>query len=83
MPPTPQNFWRCAHHTSAIENFFSTRQTCEWGCHTTELRWYHSGESPMPKSWAEPRGTALADKVFGDRFEPYLATQTRFGKGPC
>jgi len=24
---------------------------CEWGCHTQELRWYHHGMHPLPKSW--------------------------------
>ena len=46
-----QNFWRCEHHPSALANFFNGPATCEWCCHTQELRWYHGGESPMPKSW--------------------------------
>lgn len=41
-----QFFWRCAHHPSAIENFFEKRTTCEWGCHTQELKWYHHGMHP-------------------------------------
>jgi len=44
LPP----YWRCAHYPSAIENFFSTRRTCEWGCHTTTLEWHHSGVNPQP-----------------------------------
>lgn len=46
-----QGYWRCAHHLSAIDNFFDRRYSCEWGCHKTTLEWYHCGVHPMPKSW--------------------------------
>jgi hypothetical protein len=49
-----QRYWRCAHYPSALENFQSTRQTCEWDCHTQKLEWWHGGEHPMPKSWGTP-----------------------------
>jgi hypothetical protein len=49
-----QNFWRCEHHSSALENFFNSTTVCEWCRHTQELRWNHGGESPMPKSWSLP-----------------------------
>jgi hypothetical protein len=61
--PAFQKYWRCAHYPSAMTNFFSTRQTCEWDCHTTELQWHHSGFNPMPKSWGTP--AQVADKIFG------------------
>lgn len=56
--PTVQHYWRCAHHPSAIENFFAKPQLlgCEWDCQTQSLRWYHNGEHPMPKSWGTPHG---------------------------
>ena len=50
-----QIFWRCAHHTSAMENFFEKRATCEWDCHCQPLRWFDKGVHPLPKSWAEQR----------------------------
>ena len=53
-PPEFQYHWRCAHHPSSIENFFDFRTTCEWDCHTQELRWYHNGEHPLPTSWGTP-----------------------------
>jgi hypothetical protein len=56
-----QHYWRCAHHTSAIQNFFEQRNSCEWCCHTQELQWYHGGEHPLPKSWSG----RLADQIFG------------------
>ena len=46
-----QHYWRCKHHPSAIDNFFHSRTMCEWSCHAEELRWYHNGEHPLPKSW--------------------------------
>jgi hypothetical protein len=46
-----QYYWRCAHYPSALTNFFERRPRCEWMCHTQELRWYHGGEHPKPKSW--------------------------------
>lgn len=55
-----QYFWRCAHHPSAIDNFFEHRGLCEWDCQAQPLQSYHSGVHPLPKSW----GT-LADKIFG------------------
>ena len=48
---TYQNFWCCAHHASAIDNFFEKRTTCEWDCHAQPLQWFHCGKNPMPKSW--------------------------------
>lgn len=47
-----QKFWRCAHHPVSTENFFSKRTNCEFDCHVTELRWYHNGTHPQPKSWS-------------------------------
>lgn len=32
-----------------MENFFTDITTCEWECHTQELKWYHSGEHSLPK----------------------------------
>lgn len=46
-----QNFWRCAHHPSALENFEARRTTCEFECHCQPLRWYHNGTQPLPPSW--------------------------------
>ncbi len=68
-----QYFWRCAHHPSAINNFFVERSTCEWSCHTQELKWHHGGVHPMPKSWGSAhraiparRGSGtIADQIFG------------------
>jgi hypothetical protein len=51
----PQYFWRCAHHPSSIVNFFDSRTECMWECHTQELKWYHGGVHPMPKSWPAVR----------------------------
>lgn len=53
--PQFQHYWRCAHHPIAIKNFFEGRTECEWECHLTELKWYHSGVHPTPKSWGTPR----------------------------
>lgn len=50
-----QHYWRCAHHPSAIDNFFEKRATCEWQCHETPLRSHDSGIHQPPKSWAEPQ----------------------------
>jgi hypothetical protein len=44
-----QFFWRCAHHPSAIDNFFSETRSCGWGCHLAELKWHHNGVSPTPR----------------------------------
>lgn len=55
MSESFQHYWRCAHHPSSIANFFEKRTTCEWECHTQELRWYHNGEHPLPKSWPAVR----------------------------
>ena len=49
-----QLLWRCAHHTSALENFFERRTSCEWECDTQELKWYHGGEYPEPKCEQKP-----------------------------
>ena len=48
---TYQAFWCCEHHQSAIQNFSDKRWNCEWGCHKEELKWFHHGKNPMPKSW--------------------------------
>ena len=50
--PTYQYYWRCAHHTSAIQNFFEQRNTCEWCCHAQRLQWHDSGYHPLPNSWS-------------------------------
>jgi hypothetical protein len=42
-PPEFQNFWRCAHHPSAIANYFAKRIVCENGCHAAELHWQDNG----------------------------------------
>lgn len=46
-----QYYWRCEHHPSAIENFFTNRETCEFECHKQPLRWHDSGFHQPPKSW--------------------------------
>lgn len=46
-----QRFWRCAHHPSAIENFYDGRTTCEWDCHTTTLQPHHGGFHQLPQNW--------------------------------
>jgi hypothetical protein len=46
-PPTLQNFWRCVHRPSAIENW-NHRNSCEHGCHLTTLRWHDNGVHPEP-----------------------------------
>lgn len=46
-----QHYWRCAHHPSCIENFFESRQRCEWDCHTTALHSTDSGYHRPPLSW--------------------------------
>jgi hypothetical protein len=55
-----QHYWRCAHYPRGLENFFTNRTTCEWGCHTTKLSWYHGGMHPTPKSWGTPSGIDFA-----------------------
>lgn len=61
-----QHFWRCAHHPSAIDNFFETRITCEWQCHETQLKSFDSGFHQRPKSWSARRGFGtIADQIFG------------------
>ena len=61
-----QYFWRCAHHPSCFENFFSHRTTCEWMCHATPLRSYDAGVHQLPKSWGERHGMgSIADQIFG------------------
>ncbi len=50
-PPPFQYFWRCAHYPSALDNFQANRTTCEWECHTQELKWYNHGFHPVPNSW--------------------------------
>lgn len=41
--PAVQLFWRCAHHPSALVNFFAQRAVCQLDCHRTELRWHDNG----------------------------------------
>jgi hypothetical protein len=61
-----QHFWCCVHHPVAMTNFFEKRTACEWMCHAQELRWYHNGVHPMPKSWGSPHGMGtIADQIFG------------------
>jgi hypothetical protein len=66
VAPQPPYYWRCAHHTSAIDNFFDHRLTCEWSCHTQELQWHHNGMHPMPKTEPEarPRGASISRMNF-------------------
>jgi hypothetical protein len=49
-----QHYWRCAHHPSAIQNFFEQRNSCEWCCEESRLLWHHGGEHPQPRSWGGP-----------------------------
>lgn len=44
-----QQYWRCFHHPSAIDNFFEHRTKCEWECETQELQWWHHGDHPEPQ----------------------------------
>jgi hypothetical protein len=37
-----QNFWRCKHHPSALDNYFARRE-CTMGCNMNELRWFDNG----------------------------------------
>jgi hypothetical protein len=37
-----QNFWRCEHHPSALDNYFARRE-CTMGCNMNELRWFDNG----------------------------------------
>ena len=57
-PPSFQHYWKCAHHTSALENFQANRTECIWECHTQKLESWHSGFHPMPKSWPAVRDRA-------------------------
>lgn len=36
--PKFQHFWRCAHHRSAIDNYFEARRNCAHGC-STDAYW--------------------------------------------
>lgn len=60
-----QNFWRCAHHPSAMENFFTDITACEWECHTQKLEWYHSGEHPLPPCIQKPFVPSSYDRQIG------------------
>lgn len=61
-----QYFWRCAHHTSAIDNFFAGRGACERGCHLTPLQSSDSGYHRQPKSEGRRRGMHdITDQIFG------------------
>ena len=56
LPPEQyQGYWRCEHHPHALLNFFEGRTECVWECHTQELRRYHNGTHPLPKSWPAVR----------------------------
>ena len=44
--PLFQNFWRCAHHPSAINNFYDKRTSCEYMCQSVPLEWWHGGMHP-------------------------------------
>jgi hypothetical protein len=46
--PLPHVYWRCAHHPVATTNFFERRETCEYGCETSHLRWHDNGDSQLP-----------------------------------
>jgi hypothetical protein len=46
-----QHYWRCAHHLCAIENFFANVTTCQFGCHTSTLRWHDNGTNRS--TWSE------------------------------
>jgi len=54
-PPEAQHFWRCAHHPSAIDNYFERRTECMWDCDAQRLEWYHSGSHPEPARWYPTR----------------------------
>lgn len=41
-----QEFWRCKHYPSSIDNFFNRELVCEHGCHKSELRWFDNGCKP-------------------------------------
>lgn len=64
--PEFQNFWRCAHHPSAIDNFFGGFLSCERGCHNTPIFWHHAGVHPLPHMRSERHGMGtIADQIFG------------------
>lgn len=44
-----QDFFRCSHHVSAIDNFFAGRKGCVHGCHSVELKWWEHGMHRMPR----------------------------------
>ena len=43
-----QYFWRCEHHTSALENWHLGYIECGHGCEKTELKWYEGGTHVAP-----------------------------------
>lgn len=47
---SPQNFWRCEHHPSLIENPSNVALVngCEHGCDKNELRWFDNGTCKPP-----------------------------------
>jgi hypothetical protein len=51
-PALHQHYWRCAHHPSAIDNFFERRTLCVFECHAQLLEWHHNGMHPAPASWS-------------------------------
>lgn len=38
-----QEFWRCKHHPSAINNWYDGETACGYGCEKSELRWFDNG----------------------------------------
>lgn len=46
FPTGTQDFWRCKHHPSAINNYYIDRDYCGYGCEKNELRWFDNGCKP-------------------------------------
>jgi hypothetical protein len=42
-----QQFWRCEHHPSALQNYQDEIEACVFGCHLNELRWWDNGCKPQ------------------------------------
>jgi hypothetical protein len=38
-----QQYWRCEHHPSALQNYQEELEVCAYGCHLNELRWWENG----------------------------------------
>jgi hypothetical protein len=50
-PKAYQNFWRCEHYPSAVDNYYDgveSRWRCAHGCHKSELRWNDNGTHRAP-----------------------------------